>query len=159
MKILFASPLMITGGAERMVSDLGRGLMDRGHQVGVASSGGHFADVLSKAGATVHDVPDLAARRPPKLLRAAARLAGVLRREGYDLVNSQSYLVSLVAFAAIRMARRDVRHVYTLHLIENPRGYTVLGRTLGWTTDGIVTVSEATSSASSPTASHPPRYG
>jgi glycosyltransferase involved in cell wall biosynthesis len=143
VRVLFVAPQMTTGGAERMVADLGRGLMERGHEVGVASSGGHFAEELRDAGAEVHYLPWLAARRPIGLGRAVLDLANVLRGERYDLIDAQSYITSMVAFLAIRIARQRTRHVYTLHLIEQPKAYWLMGKTLGWTTDGIITVSES----------------
>ena len=140
MKLLFVVPQMTTGGAEQVVYDLCSGLLHRGHGIGLASAGGHLADELAKVGVHIVTVRGLDRRWPMGMARAAFRLARVLRQDTYDLVNAHSLTTSLISFMALRLTRSRARHVFTLHLPEKLWYYRVMGRTLGWTVDQVVTV-------------------
>lgn len=142
MRILVVTPQMATGGAERVVAMLCRGLAGRRHNVVLASSGGRLVDDLPPS-VLFHRVSWLRGRSPVPLARAAGDLSRIIRADRYDLINCHSFISTVVAAAAIRRARCRLPVVSTLHLPERPWAFRVAGKTLPALSDRVVSVSEA----------------
>lgn len=146
MNILFVTPHMITGGTERMIADLGKGLLSNGHNVGIATSGGHLLNEMAAAGAKVHVKPSLAKRKPHNLFINGLWLSKVVRENQYNLINSHSLLTTWVSKIGAAVSMRSPRKIYTMHLIENPKAFKYIRIMTNLTSDSIITVSESNKS-------------
>jgi len=140
MKLLFVTPFMTTGGTEKIVYELSRGLKARGASVAVATTGGHLADSLEEEGIRVHQVAVLNKRTPMPLSRAVWQLRRLLKNEKYDIVNSHSFISAMVSYLAILTSGREIKHVFTLHIPEKKSYYRVMGQTLNRIVDQVITV-------------------
>lgn len=119
LRVLFLSASLQSGGAERQLVALARGLRAGGHEVAVAVlyGGGPFEAALRAEGIPIHDL----GRRGRWDLRFWPRLARRVRRERPDAVlaylggpNTYAALLKLVApevkvVFGIRSAARDLR--------------------------------------------------
>lgn len=96
-RILFLSASLVSGGAERQIVALARGLRDRGHHVAVAVfyGGGRFEEPLRSSGVPIHDL----GRRGRWDLRFWPRLARLVGAERPDAV--LAYLGGPNIFAAL----------------------------------------------------------
>lgn len=94
MRLLFLSPYMTFGGAEKFLFDLGGYLLGRGHTVALVSSGGVFADGLAELGARTYRLP---LERRSAFAANAWALRGVLKREAPQLVCANSFLTAALA--------------------------------------------------------------
>jgi glycosyltransferase involved in cell wall biosynthesis len=139
MRILMVVPEMGAGGAERLVADLGTHLLDEGHEVVVATSGGWRADLLGATGADVWPVP-LRGRRPPDLAGSALRLRHLLRTSRFDVVHAHNVKAAAVAAVAGSFSRRPPLLV-TLHGVPDA-SYRPTARILARCADEVVAVSE-----------------
>lgn len=110
--VLQILPGLETGGAERTAVDVAAALVAAGHRALVASEGGRMVAELEAAGAE-HLVFPAATKNPVSMLANVGRLAGLIRREGVDLVHARSRAPAWVALAAAR--RTGVPFVTTFH--------------------------------------------
>jgi glycosyltransferase involved in cell wall biosynthesis len=140
MNVLFVTPYMVTGGTEKIVYKLARGLDEEGLQVGVASTGGYLADSLEKEGITIHRIASLNRRTPVPLSKASHSLGRILRETRYDVINSHSFITAVVCWFAICMSRSRTKHIFTLHIPENTSHYNIMGLSLNILADHIITV-------------------
>ena len=101
MRALTVIAEMGSGGAETMVADLAGHLVARGHEVGVASSGGWRADDLARTGVRTVDVP-LGAPGTVSVLRTATRLRREVGRRPVDLVHAHNVRASVAARVGTR---------------------------------------------------------
>lgn len=102
------------GGMRQHLLTLARGLIGEGVAVGVAGPCGEpLLAELAALGCLVYDLPLSASLRPMEDLRAAARLARLLRREQYDLVHAHGFKASLPGRLGAALAGVPV--VYTVH--------------------------------------------
>jgi sugar transferase (PEP-CTERM/EpsH1 system associated) len=107
-----------TGGAERVVADLARGL-DRERfrpVVCCLNFKGRLAEEVERSGATVHAL----GKRPRLDLRTLVRLARLMRQERADVVHTHLWTSSLWGRLAALLARVPVR-VVTEHDIDTWR--------------------------------------
>lgn len=105
MKILMLTNAMDAGGAETHVLTLACGLVARGHEVVVASSGGRMVGDLQACGVR-HVCMPLGAPRPDWLAVAYRRLSHLLAEEAFDVVHAHA---RIPAFLVSRLARRYKR--------------------------------------------------
>ena len=103
MRTLTVIAEMGSGGAETVVADLAGHLVERGHDVRVASSGGWRADALGRDGVRTLDVP-LRAAGPVPVLRTASLLRAEARRHPVDLVHAHNVRASVAARLGVRGA-------------------------------------------------------
>ncbi|NYG58550.1 glycosyltransferase involved in cell wall biosynthesis [Nocardioides daedukensis] len=136
MKVLSVIPTMGTGGAEVVAATLARDMVERGHRVQLASSGGFRADGAAAHGVELVDVP-MTGRSPRELTGAVRRLRGAAGRLGPDLVTCHNVKATLVA--RIGVGRR-VPVVTTLHGVP-PEQLPAAARILRHTADHVVAVS------------------
>ncbi len=129
---------MGTGGAERVVAELARG-GDR-HSC-VLSSGGVRADELAAEGIEVRPMR-LVRRSPFAILGAVRDVRRAVRGFGPDVVVAHNVLVGIVAWVALHLSRRRPPLVTVFHGVSAD-DYPGAARTLSWTSDAVVAVSEA----------------
>jgi hypothetical protein len=96
MRLLLVVAAMRHGGAERIVVQLADDAVQRGHAVTVASAGGPWVEQVRAAGADHAPVP-LDRRSAAATLRAASRLAAVVRRFQPDVVHAHNVRATLAA--------------------------------------------------------------
>ncbi len=126
-------PTLTPGGAERVMVNLARGFVERGHTVDF---------VLAKAeGVYLEDVPpqvrlvDLGSPSRLQTVRSLPRLAAYLRRERPDALLSAMNHANIVALAARRVAGVRTRVVVSIHnniSSEKARGANTRDRLLPW---------------------------
>lgn len=89
MKILQILPALGTGGVERGTVEIARALAEAGIPNAVASAGGpRVADLVALG--VPHFALPLASKNPFVIWRNAARLADLVRREGFTLLHARS---------------------------------------------------------------------
>jgi len=137
MRVLTVIPVMGAGGAEVVAASVVRDLVDRGHDVLLASAGGFRADALTADGLAHLDLPT-DGRGPADLARAVRRLRRTVRRLRPDVVHAHNVKAAVLARLAVG---RGVPVVTTLHGI--PDHETRVGvRLLRATSDHVVAVSD-----------------
>lgn len=91
MRILFLANHFNTGGIASYVVTLARGLVRRGHDVLVASSGGDRVADLEEAGGRHYRVPlGVKCEVHPKIFLSLLRLSRLVREEKVDIVHAQT---------------------------------------------------------------------
>lgn len=117
LKILHTEAATTFGGQEHRIYKEMLAMRERGHQLeAVCQPGAQLADRLRQQGFRVHDVtmPGLAG-----FLSGAARVSRILRRGGFDVLNTHSRQDTILAAAAGRIAGTPLI-VRTRHLAKPP---------------------------------------
>jgi UDP-glucose:tetrahydrobiopterin glucosyltransferase len=128
MKVALLAPLVAAirepqrGGSQAFVSDLARGLLDRGHEVHLYAASGSQVDGVQvidtgvdhrELEATLYRAARAADASPSGAAeRAFAAVYGAVCREGYDLVHNHAFDAPAIALASTGLAPT----VHTLHL-------------------------------------------
>jgi glycosyltransferase involved in cell wall biosynthesis len=118
-RVVQVIPCLLSGGLERVASELTLGLARRGDHVVVASSGGEpFQTRLEEAQVAVELIPR-PRPNPWRLLTSGLALARVLRRERPDVVHAHNPAAGAAAAIARAIVRRpDLAIVTTYHGVE-----------------------------------------
>lgn len=133
-KVLLVSPKLNYSAATLYTLNLATGLMERGIQPHVVSSGGSFVPVYRRHGIRLSVHASLDRFLVEWLL--LRRIGAEVRPEGPELVHAQSALKMRAALALGR--RLDVPVVATIHRYADQRGPAIPWRRLG----GVITFSE-----------------
>ncbi|HEV8650813.1 MAG TPA: glycosyltransferase family 4 protein [Actinomycetes bacterium] len=128
MRLLLVVAAMRPGGAERIVVQLAADAVRRGDAVTVASASGPWVEQVRAAGAQ-HELVPLDQRSAPATLRAAGRLAAVLRRFRPEVVHAQNVRATLAAALALARPGRRAALLTTLHGLA-PADYPAAARLL-----------------------------
>ena len=96
MRILLLADRMGSGGAETHIVTLARGLLRRGHTVGLFSQGGEIADRLEKAGVLCRCYPPVG-RSPLAFLGAKRILAEETRKNRYEILHAHTRMTALLS--------------------------------------------------------------
>ena len=139
-RILLASPGMGLGGAERVVSSLAAGLIDRGHAVAVSGAPGPLDAELT--GVERLQLPERG-RSPAGAIDWTLREAAFVRSRRPHVVHAHNTKATVIAAAAIRLARGPRRPpllAATTGAAEDDRAGAA--RLLARTADEVVCVSE-----------------
>lgn len=136
MRTLSVIAEMGSGGAETVVAELARRLVDAGHETAVASSGGWRADELRDEGVRVVDVP-LRDAGPAALARSVRAIRRDLGERPAALVHTHNVRATLAAAASGR-ARPVLTTVHGLADADYPRAVRLLRRC----SDTVVAVSD-----------------
>jgi glycosyltransferase involved in cell wall biosynthesis len=126
MKVLQLIPELEVGGTERGTVELAEGLIRRGHQALVISSGGKMVALLESCGARHVTLP-VGSKSPWTMWRMVKEISKWITKEKVDLVHARSRVPGLIGFLACR--RSGVPFVTTCH------GYyrqNVFGTCMGW---------------------------
>jgi glycosyltransferase involved in cell wall biosynthesis len=104
MRILLTAPSMQVGGAERLVTMIAAGMVERGHEVAVVAPAGPRDEDLA---GVEHQrlILDDHERSRIGAARTAAQLAGAIRQVRPDVVHAQNVKSATVAGSAARLAR------------------------------------------------------
>jgi glycosyltransferase involved in cell wall biosynthesis len=103
LTVLIAVPTVEAGAADEGAVDLAAILAAAGHHPIVVSGGGRLEPRLADAGAEFIRL-DMASRNPSVIARNAAKLFGLARARGCDVVHAHGRTAAWSAFAAARMA-------------------------------------------------------
>ena len=117
MHVLQLLPTLEVGGVERGVLDLTKGLIARGHQVSVVSSGGPLVERLIQAGAVPYQAP-VHAKSPATMWSCVPVVADLIRSRGIDLVHARSRVPAWIGLFASRRAQRPF--ITTAHGFYRP---------------------------------------
>ena len=145
--ILFVTPYMRTGGTEKVVYALARGLKERGWVTAVVSSGGPLADKIAMEGVKTFHVEELKSKRPLCLIRAAAKVRKIMNAYDRVLLNSHSFSAAVVCGLANCRLHPWSKHVFTMHIPENTNYYYIMGICLNFLSNRVVTVCMETAQA------------
>ncbi len=120
MRILFLSTHFNTGGITSYLLTLSQGLVDHGHQVYVATSGGDCVSELERFGAkhipiNIRTKSELS----PKLYLALPELKKIIRQNSIDIIHAQTRVTQVAAFFLFKMT--GVPYVATCHGFFKPR--------------------------------------
>jgi len=117
MHVLQLLPALEVGGVERGTVDLAKGLIARGHQVSVISSGGQLVERLTQLGAAHHQLPvhEKSLRVIGSCIAAVERL---ITSTDVDVVHARSRVPAWIGLAAARRAQRPF--VTTAHGFYRP---------------------------------------
>ncbi len=105
MHILQLVPSLEVGGVERGVVDISRGLIARGHQVSVVSSGGPLAEALRRTGATHYELP-VHKKSLFSMAACVPALASIIRTTGVDIVHARSRVPGWIGWVAALRTNR-----------------------------------------------------
>ena len=130
---------MGSGGAETIVADLSRHLMEGGREVTVASSGGWRAEALGELGARPVALP-LRESGPGPIVRSTLRLRAELRSRPVDLVHAHNVRATTVAYLATRKWGSSPPLLATVHGLPD-QDYALAARVLNRCADLVAAVS------------------
>lgn len=141
MKILFLTTHLNAGGITSYLMLLARGLITRGHEVSVASSGGDTQSYFIDMGVTLITV-DIKTKSElsPKLLKAFAVLSSLIKQEKFDVIHGQTRVTQALAYWLARQTKVPV--VSTCHGFFKPRLHRKLFPCWG---DAVISISEVVS--------------
>ena len=97
--ILQIVPELDSGGAEQTTLDMAHALIAAGARALVATRGGRLVAELQALGGEFHAFP-ASTKNPLAMAINARRLAGLIRREGVDIIHARSRAPAWVAYAA-----------------------------------------------------------
>ena len=134
MNILHITSHLNVGGVTRYILSLSQALIQRGHQVTIASDAGALESEASASGATLWHVPlRTSAEMSPKVWQSTRQLAQRLHREPVDVIHAHTRVAQVVAD---RLSHRlKIPYVTTWHGFFRPN----LGRRL-WPCTGALTM-------------------
>ncbi len=105
MHILQLLPSLRVGGVERGVLDLAKGLLARGHQVSVVSSGGPLVPRLTALGAAHVTLP-VHEKSLASMWACVPAVESIIRSAGIDLVHARSRVPAWIGWCAARRTQR-----------------------------------------------------
>ena len=126
MHILQLLPALDVGGVERGVLDLAKGLIARGHQVTVISSGGRLVESLTVLGARHHTLP-VHQKSLRTMVACVPEVTRLIAEGCVDIVHARSRVPAWIGYAAARRAQRPfvttAHGFYRPHLLSRVMGY------------------------------------
>lgn len=112
LKIIEILPELDIGGVERHVIDLANELSRRGHEILVISAGGQMLPQLAPE--VEHRNIPVHKKNPFTALRCAILIAGMVRREGWQILHAHSRVPAWVAYFASLCCRAPL--IVTAHV-------------------------------------------
>ena len=114
MKILQLTTHLNRGGITSYLYNLSRALLERGHLVFAASSGGSLVSEFEKAGIKHIPLPiNTKSELSPKLWRSAARLKKIISQEKIQIIHTHTRVTHCVGWQLSR--KTGVHHLATAH--------------------------------------------
>ena len=114
MKILQLTTHLNRGGITSYIYNLSRALLERGHLVFAASSGGSLVSEVEKAGIKHIPLPiNTKSELSPKLWRSAARLKKIISQEKIQIIHTHTRVTHCVGWQLSR--KTGVHHLATAH--------------------------------------------
>lgn len=126
MKVLQILPELNSGGVERGTLEIGRFLVQQGHEALVVSNGGRMAPQLEAAG--IRHIAMPVHRKHPASLFQIRPLRQLLQTERPDILHIRSRLPGWIAWLAWRKLdpRTRPRLVSTVHGFNSPNAYSAI---------------------------------
>ena len=123
LTVLQMVPAMQSGGAERCVLAVSRGLVQAGHRSLVVSAGGRLTETLLAEGGEHFCLP--VGHKSPRLLGTIPALRRIVCRERVSVVDAHSRLPAWLAWLLFRTLRAQDRpgFVTTVHGLNSPGFY------------------------------------
>ncbi len=122
LRVVQLIPALVSGGAERSALEIGRALVEAGHQSIVVSGGGRLVEQLVAEGSRHVELP--IGRKSLRTLTLVPRLRAVLAEAGADIVHARSRLPAWLGWHAIRGLPAPKPHfVTTVHGLNSPGWY------------------------------------
>ncbi len=120
MKILLLSTHMNLGGIGTYLLSLAKGLVQRGHQVFVVSSGGDLVGVLETFGAK-HLSIDIRTKSElsPKILSAGKQITRIIKENNIEIIHAHTRVTQVLACLLAKKA--GIPYVTTCHGFFKPR--------------------------------------
>ncbi|MCB1576679.1 MAG: glycosyltransferase, partial [Xanthomonadales bacterium] len=115
-------PALVSGGAERSTLEIGRALVEAGHESIVVSGGGRLVGQLEAEGSRHIELP--LGRKSLRTLTLVPRLRAILDEVGADIVHARSRLPAWLGWRALRKLGPPRPHfVTTVHGLNSPGWY------------------------------------
>lgn len=115
-------PALVSGGAERSTLEIGRALVEAGHESIVISGGGRLVGQLEAEGSRHIELP--IGRKSLRTLTLVPRLRAILAEVGADIVHARSRLPAWIGWHALRKIGPPRPHfVTTVHGLNSPGWY------------------------------------
>lgn len=115
-------PALVSGGAERSTLEIGRALVEAGHESIVVSGGGRLVGQLEAEGSRHIELP--LGRKSLRTLALIPRLRAILDEVGADIVHARSRLPAWLGWRALRKLGPPRPHfVTTVHGLNSPGWY------------------------------------
>jgi len=105
MKVLQIIPQLEVGGVETGTLDVAQGLIQRGHQALVISSGGALVPRLEQLGAR-HDRLPVHRKHPVRIWAMAREVARIVAQEQVDVIHARSRVPAIIGYLAWRRVAR-----------------------------------------------------
>ncbi|MEP6882352.1 MAG: glycosyltransferase [Dokdonella sp.] len=122
LRVVQLIPALVSGGAERSALEIGRALVEAGHESIVVSGGGRLVEQLVAEGSRHVELP--IGRKSLRTLTLVPRLRAVLAEAGADIVHARSRLPAWLGWHAIRGLPAPKPHfVTTVHGLNSPGWY------------------------------------
>lgn len=122
LRVVQLMPALDSGGAERSTLEIGRALVEAGHESTVISAGGRLVPRLLAEGSRHIELP--IGRKSLRTLLMTSRLRGVLAEIGADIVHARSRLPAWLGWRALRGLPAPRPHfVTTVHGLNSPGWY------------------------------------
>ena len=139
MKILLLTTHLNLGGIGIYVLSLAMGLVQRGHKVFVASSGGDLVAPLESLGAT-HNTVNIKTKSEisPKVIFAQGKIARIIKEKNIEIIHAHTRVAQVLAHLVSK--RLGIPYVTTCHGFFKPRLFRVVFPCWG---DFCVAISEA----------------
>ena len=115
-------PALVSGGAERSTLEIGRALVEAGHESIVVSGGGRLVGQLEAEGSRHIELP--LGLKSLRTLTLVPRLRAILDEVGADIVHARSRLPAWLGWRALRKLGPPRPHfVTTVHGLNSPGWY------------------------------------
>ena len=139
MKILFLTTHLNAGGITSYLRLLSRGLLARGHQVSIASSGGDAESLFADLGVKLMTI-DIKTKSEisPKLIKAYCQLSKMIEQENFDVAHAQTRVTQALAYWLKK--KTNVPVVTTCHGFFKPRTHRKLFPCWG---DTVIAISDS----------------
>lgn len=138
--ILLVTPFMGTGGTEKIIYNLCKGLMQNGWKVHLVSSGGRLVKDISKIGVKHTQARSLSSKLPWSIYKSSKTINHIIKEHDIKIVNSHSYISAIVVALTTLMNKKNYKHIFTLHIPEREFYFKIMGLTLNWLVDKVCTV-------------------
>lgn len=114
MNILYLTNHLNTGGITSYVLTLAKGLKSKGHNIYVASSGAELLSKFIEEGIFFLNIPiKTKSEISPKILLSLRKLLPIIKKEGIDIIHSNSRTTQVLAYLLSR--KTGVPHIFTCH--------------------------------------------
>lgn len=142
--ILLLTPFMDTGGTEKIIFDLAKGLISNRWSVFIISSGGRLVREIEDLGVVHIKLTSMSSKSPWNIYKSSREICNVIKKYKIRIVNSHSYVAALAVALSHSVFKKKYTHIFTLHIPEKEYYFFIMGLTLNWLVDKTCTVCQWT---------------